>query len=75
LPETSVLLACDLPVGPRRLTPHQKETLESLLRREIVLECGDKLIAAPLIPQSIREQFRYVPNALSDENRCSLLQR
>jgi hypothetical protein len=53
-----VLLACDQPISPRRLTPDQTEVLRGLLQREIVIECCGKLIAAPLIPEAIRDQLK-----------------
>jgi len=56
--ETAVLLACDRPIGARRLSIDNSETLEILLRREIVVECGGRLITAPLIPQPVRDSLR-----------------
>jgi ribosomal peptide maturation radical SAM protein 1 len=67
--ETEVLLACDQPISPRRLTPDQAEVLEGLLRREIVVDCCGKLIASPLIPQSIRDQLKSpVPLPAADKS-------
>jgi ribosomal peptide maturation radical SAM protein 1 len=57
--ETEVLLTCDLPISPRRLPVPQKEVLEGLLQREIVIECGGKVGTSPLIPQAIRDQLGY----------------
>jgi ribosomal peptide maturation radical SAM protein 1 len=57
--ETALLLACDQPTSRRRLPPDQADVLESLLLREIVVECCGKLIAAPLIPQAMRDQLQF----------------
>lgn len=55
--ETALLLACDQPVGRRRLAAHSLELLENLLRREIIVETGDKLITAVLMPQAVRDKI------------------
>jgi ribosomal peptide maturation radical SAM protein 1 len=56
--ETEILLACDGPISRRRILPEQTEQLESLLEREIVVDCCGKLVAAPIIPQGIRDQLQ-----------------
>jgi hypothetical protein len=55
--ETAVLLACDQPISRHRLSAEQEEVLDGLLQRDIVVESCGKLIAAPLIPQAIRDQL------------------
>jgi ribosomal peptide maturation radical SAM protein 1 len=72
--ETSVLLTCDRPVNRRRLSMPQVEVLEGLLQREIVVECCDRLIAAPLIPQAMRDQLEIPASAPSGEERLSFVQ-
>jgi ribosomal peptide maturation radical SAM protein 1 len=64
--ETDVLLACDQPTSRHRLSPEQAEALEGLLEREIVVDCCGKLVAAPLIPQPMRDQLGAISRATED---------
>jgi ribosomal peptide maturation radical SAM protein 1 len=72
--ETDVLLACDQPTSRRRMLPEQIEALEILLEREIVVDCCGKLVAAPLIPQGIRDQLQARPDVAEHQEPVLQLQ-
>lgn len=72
--ETALLLACDQPTSRRRIAADQAKILEGLLQREIVVECCGRLIAAPLIPQAIRDQLDLPVCLAPHEESYPLLQ-
>jgi ribosomal peptide maturation radical SAM protein 1 len=71
--ETSLLFACDAPVGIRRLSADQVGVLDSLLERDIVVDCEGKLLTAPLIPRVVREKFSLLASSLPGKDRVTAL--